>query len=77
MADKEVKVTIKAVDEATKVINTVSKSLNDLGKASGLKGLSELGGSLGNIGKVFSGIKGKTGIAIAGITATVAGYNNL
>ena len=77
MADKEVKVTIKAVDEATKVINTVSKSLNDLGKASGLKGLSELGGSLGNIGKVFSGIKGKAGIAIAGITATVAGFNKL
>ena len=77
MADKEVKVTIKAVDEATKVINTVSKSLNDLGKASGLKGLSNLGSSLGNIGKVFSGIKGKAGIAIAGITATVAGFNKL
>ena len=74
MADKEVKVTIKAVDEATDTIKGVADQLKSLGNITGLSNLSKLGST---ISKVFSGVKGKAGIAIAGITATVAGFNKL
>ena len=74
MADKEVKVTIKAVDEATDTIKGVADQLKSLGNITGLSSLSKLGST---ISKVFSGVKGKAGLAVAGISLAVTGFNKL
>ena len=74
MADKEVKVTIKAVDEATDTIKGVADQLKSLGNITGLSNLSKLGST---ISKVFSGVKGKAGLAVAGISLAVTGFNKL
>ena len=74
MADKEVKVTIKAVDEATDTIKGVADQLKSLGNITGLSNLSKLGST---ISKVFSGVKGKASLAVAGISLAVTGFNKL
>lgn len=77
MADKRVTVTIEAVDKASSTIKSIGSQLSSLGKLGDIKGLSNLGNAANNIGKAFSGIKGKAGIAAAGITMAVSGFNKL
>ena len=77
MADKRVTVTIEAVDKASSTIKSIGSQLSSLGKLGDIKGLSNLGSTIDNIGKAFSGIKGKAGIAVAGITMAVNGFNKL
>ena len=77
MADKRVTVTIEAVDKASSTIKSIGSQLSSLGKLGDIKGLSNLGSTIDSIGKAFSGIKGKTGIAVAGITTVVGGFNKL
>ena len=77
MADKRVTVTIEAVDKASSTIKSIGSQLSSLGKLGGIKGLSNLGSTIDSIGKAFSGIKGKAGIAVAGITAVVGGFNKV
>lgn len=77
MADKRVTVTIEAVDKASSTIKSIGSQLSSLGKLGDIKGLSNLGSTIDNIGKAFSGIKGKAGIAVAGITTAVNGFNKL
>ena len=77
MADKRVTVTIEAVDKASSTIKSIGSQLSSLGKLGDIKGLSNLGSTIDSIGKVFSGIKGKAGIAVAGITTVVGGFNKL
>ena len=77
MADKRVTVTIEAVDKASSTIKSIGSQLSSLGKLGDIKGLSNLGNAANNIGKAFSGIKGKAGIAATGITMAVNGFNKL
>ena len=77
MADKRVTVTIEAIDKASSTIKSIGSQLSSLGKLGGIKGLSNLGSTIDSIGKAFSGIKGKAGIAVAGITTVVGGFNKL
>ena len=77
MADKRVTVTIEAVDKASSTIKSIGSQLSSLGKLGDIKGLSNLGNTIDSIGKAFSGIKGKAGIAVAGITTVVGGFNKL
>ena len=77
MADKRVTVTIEAVDKASSTIKSIGSQLSSLGKLGDIKGLSNLGSTIDSIGKAFSGIKGKAGIAVAGITTVVGGFNKL
>lgn len=77
MADKRVTVTIEAVDKASSTIKSIGSQLSSLGKLGDVKGLSNLGNTVNNIGKAFSTIKGKAGIAAAGITMAVNGFNKL
>ena len=78
MADKKVTVTLEVNDNnATAKIKTFSQQLQSLGKISGLKSLSDLGNTIGGISKAFSTIKGKAGIAAAGITLAASGFNKL
>ena len=77
MADKRVTVTIEAVDKASSTIKSIGSQLSSLGKLGDIKGLSNLGSTIDSIGKAFSGIKGKAGIAVAGITTAVNGFNKL
>ena len=77
MADKRVTVTIEAVDKASSTIKNIGSQLSSLGKLGDIKGLSNLGSTIDSIGKAFSGIKGKAGIAVAGITTVVGGFNKL
>ena len=77
MADKRVTVTIEAVDKASSTIKSIGSQLSSLGKFGDIKGLSNLGSTIDSIGKAFSGIKGKAGIAVAGITTVVGGFNKL
>ena len=74
MADKEVKVTIKAVDEASSTIKNVAEQLKRLGNIPGLSNLSKLGNTISN---AFSGVQSKAGLAVAGITSVVAGFSKL
>lgn len=77
MADKRVTVTIEAIDKASSTIKSIGSQLSSLGKLGDIKGLSNLGSTIDSIGKAFSGIKGTAGIAVAGITAAVNGFNKL
>ena len=77
MVDKRVTVTIEAVDKASSTIKSIGSQLSSLGKLGDIKGLSNLGSTIDSIGKAFSGIKGKAGIAVAGITTAVNGFNKL
>ena len=78
MADKKVTVTLEVNDNnATATIKKFSQQLQSLGKISGLKSLSDLGNTIGGISKAFSTIKGKAGIAAAGITLAAGGFNKL
>ncbi len=77
MADKRVTVTIEAVDKASSTIKSIGSQLSSLGKFGDIKGLSNLGNTVNNIGKAFSTIKGKAGIAATGITMAVNGFNKL
>ena len=77
MADKRVTVTIEAVDKASSTIKSIGSQLSSLGKLGDIKGLSNLGNAANNIGKAFSTIKGKAGIAAAGITMAINGFNKL
>ena len=77
MADKRVTVTIEAVDKASSTIKSIGSQLSSLGKLGDIKGLSNLGSTIDSIGKAFSGIKGKVGIAVTGITTAVNGFNKL
>ena len=77
MADKRVTVTIEAVDKASSTIKSIGSQLSSLGKLGDIKGLSNLGNTIDSIGKAFSSIKGKAGIATAGITMAVGGFNKL
>ena len=77
MADKRVTVTIEAVDKASSTIKSIGSQLSSLGKLGDIKGLSNLGSTIDSIGKAFSSIKGKAGIATAGITMAVGGFNKL
>ena len=77
MADKRVTVTIEAVDKASSTIKSIGSQLSSLGKLGDIKGLSNLGNTVNSIGKAFSTIKGKAGIAAAGITMAVNGFNKL
>ena len=74
MANKEVKVTIKAVDEASSTIKNVAEQLKKLGNIPGLNNISKLGSTISN---AFSGIQSKAGMAVAGITSVVAGFSKL
>ena len=74
MANKEVKVTIKAVDEASSTIKNVAEQLKKLGNIPGLNNISKLGSTISN---AFSGIQSKAGLAVAGITSVVAGFSKL
>ena len=77
MADKRVTVTIEAIDKASSTIKSIGSQLSSLGKLSDIKGLSNLGNTINGIGKAFSSIKGKTGLAVTGITMAVSGFNKL
>ena len=77
MADKRVTVTIEAVDKASSTIKSIGSQLSSLGKLGDIKGLSNLGNTIDSIGKAFSSIKGKAGIAVSGITMAVSGFNKL
>ena len=77
MADKRVTVTIEAIDKASSTIKSIGSQLSSLGKFSDIKGLSNLGNTINGIGKAFSSIKGKTGLAVTGITMAVGGFNKL
>ncbi len=77
MADKRVTVTIEAVDKASSTIKNIGSQLSSLGKLGDIKGLSNLGKTVNDIGKSFSTIKGKTGVAVAGITMAINGFNKL
>ena len=77
MADKRVTVTIEAIDKASSTIKSIGSQLSSLGKLSDIKGLSNLGNTINGIGKAFSSIKGKTGLAVTGITMAIGGFNKL
>ena len=77
MADKRVTVTIEAIDKASSTIKSIGSQLNSLGKLGDIKGLSNLGNTVNGIGKAFSSIKGKAGLAVTGITMAVSGFNKL
>ena len=77
MADKRVTITIEAIDKASSTFKNIGSQLSALGKLADIKGLSNLGNTVNNIGKAFSTIKGKAGIAAAGITLAVNGFNKL
>lgn len=77
MADKRVTVTIEAIDKASATIKNVSSQLSSLGKLSGLSGLSKAGSTINSIGNAMSSIKGKAGLAVAGISLAVNGFNKL
>ena len=77
MADKRVTVTIEAIDKASSTIKSIGTQLSSLGKLCNIKGLSNLGNTINGIGKAFSSIKGKTGLAVTGITLAVSGFNKL
>lgn len=77
MADKRVTVTIEAIDKASSTIKSIGSQLSSLGKLSDIKGLSNLGNTVNGIGKAFSSIKGKAGLAVTGITMAVSGFNKL
>ena len=77
MADKRVTVTIEAIDKASSTIKSIGSQLSSLGKLGDIKGLSNLGNTINGIGKAFSSIKGKTGLAVTGITMAVSGFNRL
>ena len=77
MADKRVTVTIEAIDKASSTIKSIGSQLSSLGKLGDIKGLSNLGNTINGIGKAFSSIKGKTGLAVTGITMAVSGFNKL
>lgn len=77
MADKRVTVTIEAIDKASSTIKSIGSQLSSLGKLGDIKGLSNLGNTVNGIGKAFSSIKGKTGLAVTGITMAVSGFNKL
>ena len=77
MADKRVTVTIEAIDKASSTIKSIGSQLSSLGKLGDIKGLSNLGNTINGIGKAFSSIKGKSGLAVTGITMAVSGFNKL
>ena len=77
MADKRVTITIEAIDKASSTFKNIGSQLSSLGKLADIKGLSNLGNVVNNIGKAFSGIKSKAGLAVAGITLAVNGFNKL
>lgn len=77
MADKRVTVTIEAIDKASSTIKSIGSQLSSLGKLGDIKGLSNLGNTINGIGKAFSSIKGKAGLAVTGITMAVGGFNKL
>lgn len=77
MADKRVTVTIEAIDKASSTIKSIGSQLSSLGKLGDIKGLSNLGNTVNGIGKAFSSIKGKAGLAVTGITMAVSGFNKL
>lgn len=77
MADKRVTVTIEAIDKASSTIKSIGSQLSSLGKLGDIKGLSNLGNTINGIGKAFSGIKSKAGLATTGITLAVSGFNKL
>lgn len=77
MADKRVTVTIEAIDKASSTIKSIGSQLSSLGKLGDIKGLSNLGNTINGIGKAFSSIKGKTGLAVTGITMAISGFNKL
>ena len=77
MADKRVTVTIEAIDKASSTIKSIGTQLSSLGKLGDIKGLSNLGNTVNGIGKAFSSIKGKAGLAVTGITMAVSGFNKL
>lgn len=77
MADKRVTVTIEAIDKASSTIKSIGSQLSSLGKLGDIKGLSSLGNTINGIGKAFSSIKGKAGLAVTGITMAVGGFNKL
>ena len=77
MADKRVTVTIEAIDKASSTIKSIGSQLSSLGKLGDIKGLSNLGNTVNGIGKAFSSIKGKAGLAVTGITMAVGGFNKL
>lgn len=73
--DKEVKVTIKAVDEASKTIDKIGKAISDLTKGTG--GLGDVGGKLGKLGDIFGGLKGKASLAVTAIATVAKGFAKL
>ena len=77
MADKRVTVTIEAIDKASSTIKSIGSQLSSLGKLGDIKGLSNLGNTINGIGKAFSSIKGKSGLAVTGITMAIGGFNKL
>lgn len=77
MADKRVTVTIEAIDKASSTIKSIGSQLSSLGKLGDIKGLSNLGNTINGIGKAFSSIKGKAGLAVTGITMAISGFNKL
>ena len=77
MADKRVTITIEAIDKASSTFKNIGSQLSSLGKLADIKGLSNLGNTINSIGKAFSGIKSKAGLAVAGIALAVNGFNKL
>ena len=75
MADKEVKVTIKAVDEATKTISSIAKEIQAL--ANGTGSVAKLGKQFKKLGTIFTGLKSSKVMAVAMISAVIKGYDKL
>ena len=75
MADKEVKVVIKAVDEATKTINSIAKEIQAL--ANGTGSVARLGKQFKNLGTIFASLKSGKVLAVASVTAVIKAYDKL
>ena len=75
MADKEVKVVIKAVDEATKTISSIAKEIQAL--ANGTGSVARLGKQFQKLGSIFTGLKSGKVLAVACISAVIKGYDKL
>ena len=91
MADKEVKITIKAVDEFSKAFNKLDDSLAKAGKASeklagafddfanasGSSKLKNLSSTFAEIAEGMQTVQGRAGLAVRGVTTVITAFEKL
>ena len=91
MADKEVKITIKAVDEFSKAFNKLDDALSkaskaseklaggfdDFANASGSNKLKHMANTFGEIAEGMTTIQGRAGLAVRGISTVIQNFNKL